>query len=60
MSDQGNQLFDVSAMGYGKCSPWVMCSSSVVQVSMCWKGNQIRDRVLLRNNSITEKFLTSN
>ncbi len=31
----------MSAVNDGKCSPWVMCSCSVV------RGNQIRDRFIM-------------
>ncbi len=33
-----------SAVNDGSCSPWVMCSCSVV------RGNQIRDNYILRYN----------
>ncbi len=35
----------VSAVNDGRCSPWVMCSCSVVS------GNQIHDRYLIKQNS---------
>ncbi len=40
-----------SAVNDGSCSPWVMCSSSVV------RGNQIRDRIMfLLGNVILALF----
>ncbi len=39
-----------SAVNDGSCSPWVMCSCSVV------RGNQIRDRYLDKSERILDLF----